>query len=375
MLSYWSARSCPEKSLKPLLHSLLVSGTLPTLSLANNKRIRNKGWKLISLFIRKAHALRYLDLSDNLVDKKVADSLVSAVHRSARSALDGQNSEAPTLESQNGHAYPINVHKYENEKHLTRHGTERATTEEEQDDLPPHWAAPLLSRSKRPDTVCSSVSSLRMESCSLKNPTLEALAHGVRQSEIKHVSLRRNRINNMGAVALAVMIRDYEIPIRGEGERGDSIKGHEGGPPPLSQALDGTVPDKSVNYPIAHATNSVTARLEAAAQRMLPSNTISHRMSDHDIDQSTGSGSIHSNHSIFAPTSALDDTEDQDSTFGPERGRVVLAKERDALRHSEMKSRLTREIEALPRVGSLLTLDVKSNDLRVGHYSPIPYCL
>jgi protein phosphatase 1 regulatory subunit 37 len=41
------------QSVKPLLHALLVSGNVPTLSLANNKRIKSKGWKLIAIFLRK----------------------------------------------------------------------------------------------------------------------------------------------------------------------------------------------------------------------------------------------------------------------------------------------------------------------------------
>lgn len=46
-----------EQSLKPLLHALLVSGNVPTLSLANNKRIKSKGWKLIAIFVRKVSRL------------------------------------------------------------------------------------------------------------------------------------------------------------------------------------------------------------------------------------------------------------------------------------------------------------------------------
>lgn len=35
------------------------------------------------------------------------------------------------------------------------------------------------------------------------------IAHGIRHSDLKNISLRRNRISNLGAVALALMIRDY----------------------------------------------------------------------------------------------------------------------------------------------------------------------
>lgn len=46
-------RGLPAQSLKPLLHALLVSGSIPTVSLAGNKRIRNKGWKYLAVFLRK----------------------------------------------------------------------------------------------------------------------------------------------------------------------------------------------------------------------------------------------------------------------------------------------------------------------------------
>lgn len=49
-------RTCVSclQSVKPLVHALLVSGCIPTVSLTNNKRIRQKGWKLIAVFVRKA---------------------------------------------------------------------------------------------------------------------------------------------------------------------------------------------------------------------------------------------------------------------------------------------------------------------------------
>lgn len=46
-------RGLLAQSLKPLLHALLVSASIPTISLAGNKRIRNKGWKYLAVFLRK----------------------------------------------------------------------------------------------------------------------------------------------------------------------------------------------------------------------------------------------------------------------------------------------------------------------------------
>lgn len=41
------------QSLKAILHSLLVSASLPTLSLANNKKVKAKGWRFLAVFVRK----------------------------------------------------------------------------------------------------------------------------------------------------------------------------------------------------------------------------------------------------------------------------------------------------------------------------------
>lgn len=42
-----------EEALKPILHALLVSGTLSSLSLAGNKRIRAGGWAIVAVFLKK----------------------------------------------------------------------------------------------------------------------------------------------------------------------------------------------------------------------------------------------------------------------------------------------------------------------------------
>ncbi|KAI0635207.1 RNI-like protein [Trametes polyzona] len=51
--------------------------------------------------------------------------------------------------------------------------------------------------------------SLRLDDCSLKPQALDALAHTVRVSSLKNISLRHNRISATGAVAIALMIKDY----------------------------------------------------------------------------------------------------------------------------------------------------------------------
>ena len=44
-----------DDALKPILHALLISGTLPTLSLAGNKRIKAGGWRLLAVFLKRVN--------------------------------------------------------------------------------------------------------------------------------------------------------------------------------------------------------------------------------------------------------------------------------------------------------------------------------
>ncbi|CAD6984790.1 unnamed protein product [Tilletia controversa] len=63
--------------LKAFLHALLISGTLLSLSLASNKKIKAQGWKYVALFIRRAQALRYLN-------KAALGEIVAALERAPR---------------------------------------------------------------------------------------------------------------------------------------------------------------------------------------------------------------------------------------------------------------------------------------------------
>lgn len=153
-------------------------------------------------------------------------------------------------------------------------------------------------------------------------PRLTSLrtAHGVRASHLKHISIRRNRISPLGAVALAIMIRDY--PIASDHSLSTDLAALHTQPPPSNGAFE--------------PGNSVTARQALQAPYVRKSGTGSPR-----------SGS---------PVSAGE---------GEEGMGAAAQAERDAWRNSEARTKLRKQIDELPRTGSLLTLDVKSNDIRV----------
>ncbi|KAM6494674.1 hypothetical protein JOM56_009297, partial [Amanita muscaria] len=128
-----------EVTLKPILHSLLIPGSLSYLSIASNKRMKAPAFRLIGAYVARAKSLQFLDVSLNSLDKKSVEYIVAA--------------------------------------------------------LPPAPERALVS--------------LRMDDCQLRPAALETLCRAVRTSSLRNISLRYNRISASGAVALALMIRDY----------------------------------------------------------------------------------------------------------------------------------------------------------------------
>lgn len=155
-----------SQSLRPLLHALLVSGSIPTVSIANNKRIKARGWKYIAVFVRKARFLRYLDVSENTIDKKAADHLAQALtpHFSPISPASTDDVKPKEL------VKLVELVELEKEKEKSEEDDES----EQEDAEPLFTVAPLL---KRDDDApeAATVLSIRLENCGLKGAALEAL--------------------------------------------------------------------------------------------------------------------------------------------------------------------------------------------------------
>ncbi|BGP25240.1 leucine-rich repeat containing protein 68 [Rhodotorula toruloides] len=355
-----------DESIKPVLHALLVSASIPTVSLAGNKRIRNKGWKMIAVFLRKAKFLRYLDLSETSIDRRAAEWLVQAITpqpvvppsplqpslpaspSSATGPVDAtgmkelskkvgglwddeDESDAEEAAESKGDA---------NEAIRSAEGApadEMPEPTEEVVPLPPRDplfdTAPLLKEdwSSEPSTVLS----LRIENCGLRGPALEVIANGIRSSQIKHVSLRRNRINAAGGVALAAIIRDYPV----SSDPSSAFAPSPASVTPFSASLfghsNGSSDSLSTGSPAFEAGNSVTARQL-------------HRDSDGGRHRASSSATL-------VPSEPQE---------GQERPTAMT--EREVWRLSEARARLRKQIDGLPRIGALLTLDVKGNDIRNG---------
>ncbi|KAL8292378.1 hypothetical protein RQP46_001844 [Phenoliferia psychrophenolica] len=310
-----------DESLKPLLHALLVSGSLPTLSLANNKRIKAKGWKLIAIFTRKARFLRYLDLSENSMDRKAAEYLVQAltpyVPPIPNSSLSLDALPAPSATTP-APSPPLNPPHADEQPPGPQYLDDGHSDDDDPEPL--FTVAPLLKDGAA--TAAATVLSIRLENCGLKSQALEALAHGVRSSGLKHISIRRNRISALGAVAVAIMIRDFPVA-------SDHSALPLGSDAPSLPSSPVAATSSSGAF---ESSNSVTARqtLQAPYVRKTPAAPSSPRASS------------------------------------PEGGVAAAHAEREAWKNSEARNRLRRQIEELPRTGSLLTLDVKGNDIRNG---------
>lgn len=357
----------------------------------------------------QASFLRYLDLSETSLDRRSAEMLVQALNppptpspapapvplpsppKAEDVQANGQNRNGDE-ETQGKKKKKKKVAGPWDEEEDSEDETEPSTPAEAEGDkaeeppivsdqvmeeapaLPPPEplfdTAPLLKDDEAVKGALNygAVSSLRLENCGLRGGVLEALgalftlrlllfspdrsdqltmnplrtrraAQGVRTSQLKHISLRRNRINAPGAVQLALMIRDYPLFSNSSSTTtavSDSLPSHStvsspslwgftngGSSTPSSASYE--QPPSSFPFD-SHSANSVTAR-----QRPLPP----------------------------PPPASGGREAEEERQDGP------AAAEREAWRLSEAKVRLKRQVEELPRVGALLTLDVKGNDIRV----------
>jgi protein phosphatase 1 regulatory subunit 37 len=298
---------------KHILHALLVSGSLPTLSLANNRKIKAKGWRFIAIFLRKvwsvarsestpedftqAQALKFIDLSDNNLDRRAAEWLSQAIapkQLSIEPELPSVAKPLPPLADASGQeAAPEGGLPTTNEvprPHPTHH-----------DSFDDHLmlTAPLLRGTLETGVpMPAALTSFRLENCNLRAQSLEAFAQAIRRSSVKHVSLRRNKITALGTVALAVMMRDYPV------------------------AADDQ--DISTARPTPLERDSIRG----------------------------ASGDSHSYPPLAGNSDGLLDADEEPSS--------------DMAYIARTRLKLLKEIAVLPRVGHLLTLDVRSNDIKVG---------
>ncbi|KAH7929207.1 RNI-like protein [Leucogyrophana mollusca] len=302
-----------DLKLKPLLHALLIPGTLVFLSVASNRRIKAPGFRLLGAYVARAKSLQFLDLSQTTLDKK---------------SIDPSPATDTTL----------------------------------------------------PNT---GLVSLRLDDCALKPAALEALSRTVRTSSLRNISLRHNRITATGAVALALMIRDYPdaIPVPGApSSPAGSVSAFSPPPSPMSPSFpnpqspatnanaNAPPPRPPPRHPAAAGPQTTytpyiprarraPAAVPAHANSYAYTNPLSATGHPVPIITSNSQGGITTRHeaggglvngSASAGGSAI--THNNAHAQGPSA--ALLDK--------------VRALDTLPRLGALRTLDLRGNDLRSG---------
>ncbi|KAG2357028.1 hypothetical protein BDR07DRAFT_1421401 [Suillus spraguei] len=214
--------------------------------------------------------------------------------------------------------------------------------------------------------------SLRLDDCSLRVPALDVLARVIRNSSLRNVSLRHNRINATGAVALALMIRDYPdvvpttpnsstFPSQGSGissPPSSPIPPIAHLPPPSPVIRAGPVlppPRHPSSMPPQTTYTPYVPRIRRGAAAAQPP-PLSASGQPVPIITSSPQGGVTTRHP--APNAVL------------QRSEGGLHPNGTAHRHDDGPSAAlldkVRALDALPRLGALRTLDLRGNDLRNG---------
>ncbi len=393
-----------DDSLKSILHALLVSGTLPNLSIASNRKIRFRGWRFLAIFMRRARALRYLDLSENSIDRTSLEHLLAVITKPAAAVT---HQRAPQKAAKQVADKAGGTDKSGLQTQPGDGGDATMDDDGDSDDEffdnsgePLMPTAPLLRDvSDDPDPPTSAIISLRLENCGLKAASLEMLSQSVRFSDIRHLSLRRNKIGQLASVALAIMLKDYPdtvaldagltgTPNREGSSYLDATAASTSGTGAATSGNGADTSDRSGRTLRPSDAQSTPERRPRSYSPGLPEVPVivsspgggitSRKMPN---QHNANGASPHQPTTFYgAHTEQLQDAM-QTSIAGPagdlelrltpqerldiRRNSAPDLSEEEAIAIYQAK-RARRILADLPRVGNLLTLDLKSNDIRGG---------
>lgn len=380
-----------DDTVKSILHALLVSGTLPNLSLASNRKIRFRGWKYVAIFMRRARALRYLDLSENSVDRSSLEHLLAVITKSASAVTHHRapQRQAKQVAGTNG-AETLTTEGPNDKTDVDKDDEDGDNSDDEFFDdsgEPLMPTAPLLRDvSDDPDPPSSAIVSLRLENCGLKAASLEMLSQAVRFSDIRHLSLRRNKIGQLASVALAIMLKDYPDSVAlfpdagGVSTERDSKSYFDSNAASSADDRSGRTlrPTDAQSTPDRRPGSYSPGLPEVPVIVSSPGGGITSRRMPGQ--HANGASEPRPTTLYGAHTEQLQDAM-QTSIAGPAgqlEPRLTAQERLDIQRtaprgQSEEKAiaiyqakRARRILADLPRVGNLLTLDLKSNDIRGG---------
>ncbi|KAJ7177065.1 hypothetical protein C8R46DRAFT_1246346, partial [Mycena filopes] len=228
--------------------------------------------------------------------------------------------------------------------------------------------------------------SLKLDDCGLRAAALESLSRAVRTSTLRNISLRHNKISPTGAVALALMIRDYpdvlaaptpashghahvnnsvpssptiaahHLDHRGNGSSvlptgpNSGIGLGLGGLGALNSSPQAPVgkPAPPPRHPAQTITAAQTTYTPYVPKRRQTANAAAGAPPGRAVVASSVLGGVTARH-VPSPTTTASSLSERERD-GPSA--ALLDK--------------VRALDALPRVGALRTLDLRGNDLRTG---------
>ncbi|SNX87305.1 uncharacterized protein MEPE_06015 [Melanopsichium pennsylvanicum] len=381
-----------DDSVKSILHALLVSGTLPNLSIASNRKIRFRGWRYVAIFMRRARALRYLDLSANSIDRTSLEHLLAVIAKSPAAVMHHRVLPRPARQAAGNGTDKSLAGEIDRKDNAADDSGDANDEDGDSDDEffddsgePLMPTAPLLiDVSEDPNPPSSAIISLRLENCGLKAASLEMLSQAVRFSDIRHLSLRRNKIGQLASVALAIMLKDYPDSVAMDPSQ-TSASTHDGkayfdskGGTDLADRsgrklgpTDGTPERRQRSYSpgLPEVPVIVSSPGGGITSRRMPGQ---HHTNGAGEPRPTTFYGAHTEQLQDAmQTSIAGSTGDPDLRLTPQelldirRGSAPGLSEEEAIAIHQAK-RARRILVDLPRVGNLLTLDLKSNDIRGG---------
>ena len=195
------------------------------------------------------------------------------------------------------------------------------------------------------------------------NARAHLIAQGVRSSDLKNISLRRNRIGPLGAVALAIMIRDYP-----DGSMLTSLSPQLSALPSLQNsappALDRTptplpyaarrrtIQKGDDEAPLPPIPLVISSAAGGVTTRTLPEGYKPPAPPKHPLVMPGGGN--YAMQEIPTASFAVNSASVEGRLSHAESGGASMALQRSV-----------RALDGVERIGRLLTLDLKSNDIRV----------
>ncbi|KAK7692097.1 hypothetical protein QCA50_005503 [Cerrena zonata] len=223
-----------------------------------------------------------------------------------------------------------------------------------------------------PQAPLQGLMSLRLDDCQLRPNALDALAHVVRVSSLRNISLRYNKISASGAVAVALMIKDYPDRYPTPSANGSAASSVNASPtssvlmlsPPATPTLANasfsafevppTPPPRAgpilppPRHPSTVPQTTYTPYIPRSKrnQQNVP-NPLSPSGQPIPLITSSAQGGVTARHPV-PPSPSLPTSPVQNHDHGPSA--ALLDK--------------VRALDALPRLGALRTLDLRGNDIR-----------